>query len=106
MVDLRKKLRSGMIAVGQVKKWIVLTDCETKFYGFQNFCLISDGRFSIGSNYREDLKSDNHAYSIEALYKPTINCETYSMDFTEGELLWTREPKNLKQLIISRRFLK
>lgn len=32
MVDLRKKLRSGMIAVGQVKKWIVLTFMVSKFF--------------------------------------------------------------------------
>lgn len=33
MVDLRKKLRSGMIAVTPAGSYLVLTDCETANYG-------------------------------------------------------------------------
>lgn len=33
MVDLRKKLRSGMIAAMYAGTYIILTDCETKHYG-------------------------------------------------------------------------
>lgn len=40
MVDLRKKLRSGMIAVTPAGSYLVLTDCETANYGSQDFCII------------------------------------------------------------------
>lgn len=105
MVDLRKKLRSGMIAVTIREKYLVLTDCETKFYGSQSICFINDKGFMIGSNHDKNLSSDNE-YSINALYKPTVDRDTYSMEYKNRDLIWTRYPKNLKELIISRRFLK
>lgn len=103
MVDLRKKLRSGMIAVTIGEKYLVLTDCETKFYGSQSICFINDKGFLIGSNYDENLSSDNE-YSINALYGPIISSFTYNMGYSDEDLIWTRYPKNLKELIISRRF--
>lgn len=105
MVDLRKKLRSGMIAVTIGEKYLVLTDCETKFYGSQSICFINDTGFMIGSNHDENLSSGNE-YSINALYKPTVDRGTYSMEYIDKDLIWTRYPKNLKELIISRRFSK
>lgn len=58
-----------------------------------------------GSGYDENL---NHSkrYSINALYKPTVDGLTYSMTYEDKDLIWTRYPKNLKELIISRRFSK
>lgn len=38
MVDLRKKLRSGMIAVTPAGSYLVLTDCETANYGSLVLC--------------------------------------------------------------------
>lgn len=46
MVDLRKKLRSGMIAVTRGERFLVLTNCETKRYGRQDFCLINPSAVS------------------------------------------------------------
>ena len=102
MVDLRKKLRSGMIAVTPLGDYIVLTDCETVNYGSQDFCLIENNGFMVGSNYKEDLSF--RSYSINALYKPTVDAATYRMNYSNRHLIWTRQPKNLKELIISRRF--
>jgi hypothetical protein len=49
MVDLRKKLRSGMIAVTPAGSYLVLTDCETANYGSQDFCIIGpDGLWKLG----------------------------------------------------------
>jgi len=103
MVDLRKKLRSGMIAVMYAGTYIILTDCETKHYGSQNICFINATGFMTGSGYDENL---NHSkrYSINALYKPTVDSSTYRMNYRNKDLIWTRQPKNLKELIISRRF--
>lgn len=105
MVDLRKKLRSGMIAVMYAGTYIILTDCETKHYGSQNICFINATGFMTGDGYDENL---NHSkrYSINALYKPTVDGLTYSMTYEDKDLIWTRYPKNLKELIISRRFSK
>lgn len=105
MVDLRKKLRSGMIAVTLEGTYLVLTDCETDLHGSQSICFINATGFMTGSNYDENL---NHSkrYSINALYKPTVDGLTYSMTYEDKDLIWTRYPKNLKQLIISRRFSK
>lgn len=105
MVDLRKKIRSGMIAATIGEKYLVLTDCETKFYGSQSICFINNTGFMIGSDYDKNLSSDNE-YSINALYKPTVDGGTYSMEYKNRDLIWTRYPKNLKELIISRRFSK
>lgn len=103
MVDLRKKLRSGMIAVTPAGSYLVLTDCETVNYGSQSICFINNTGFMIGSDYDENLSRDNE-YSINALYNPTVNGLTYKMKYKDKDLIWTRNPKNLKQLIISRRF--
>lgn len=105
MVDLRKRLQSGMIAVTIGEKYLVLTDCETKFYGSQSICFINDTGFMIGSDHDENLSSGNE-YSINALYKPTVDGLTYKMKYKDKDLIWTRYPKNLKELIISRRFSK
>ena len=102
MVDLRKKLRSGMIAVTRGERFLVLTNCETKRYGRQDFCLINPGGFMTGTDYKEDLSDGS--YTINALYKPTVDGLTYSMTYEDKDLIWTRYPKNLKELIISRRF--
>lgn len=58
-----------------------------------------------GDGYDENL---NHSkrYSINALYKPTVDGLTYSMTYEDKDLIWTRDPTNLKELIISRRFSK
>ena len=104
MVDLRKKLRSGMIAVTLEGRYLVLTDCETVNYGSQDFCLIKLDGFTVGSKYDENLSSAKSCYSINALYKPTVNTFTYKMEYEDKDLIWTRDPKNLKELIISRRF--
>jgi len=104
MVDLRKKLRSGMIAVTPAGSYLVLTDCETANYGSQDFCIIGPDGFMIGSDYDENLSSIRDIYSINALYKLTVNRLTYKMEYKDKDLIWTRDPKNLKQLIISRRF--
>lgn len=104
MVDLRKKLRSGMIAVTLEGRYLVLTDCETVNYGSQDFCLIEPDGFMTGSDYDENLSSIRDIYSINALYKSTVNRLTYKMEYKDKDLIWTRDPKNLKQLIISRRF--
>lgn len=105
MVDLRKRLQSGMIAVTIGEKYLVLTDCETKFYGSQSICFINDTGFMIGSDHDENLSSGNE-YSINALYKPTVDGLTYKMKYKDKDLIWTKDPKNLKELIISRRFSK
>lgn len=102
MVDLRKKLRSGMIAVTRGERFLVLTNCETKRYGRQDFCLINPSGFMTGTDYKEDL-SDG-PYTINALYKPTVDRATYRMECKNQDLIWTRDPTNLKELIISRRF--
>lgn len=104
MVDLRKKLRSEMIAVTPTGSYLVLTDCETVNYGSQDFCLIEPDGFMTGSDYDENLSSIRDIYSINALYKLTVNRLTYKMEYKDKDLIWTRDPKNLKQLIISRRF--
>ena len=44
--------------------------------------------------------------SIKALYKSTVNGLTYEMKYKDKDLIWTKDPKNLKELIISRRFSK
>ena len=104
MVDLRKKLRSGMIAVTRKGRFLVLTNCVTERYGSQDFCLICPDGFMIGTNYKEDLSDDS--YTINALYKPTVDSATYRMKTKNQDLIWTRNPTNLKELIISRRFSK
>lgn len=104
MVDLRKKLRSGMIAVTREGRFLVLTDCETERYGSQDFCLVCPGGFMTGTNYKEDLSDGS--YTINALYKPTVDSATYRMECKNQDLIWTRDPTNLKELIISRRFSK
>lgn len=105
MVDLRKKLRSGMIAVTPYGKNLVLTNCETKNYGSQDFCFIDSSGFMTSDGYKENLNfEDDPVYSIIALYKPTVDGSTYRMDYKDKDLIWTRQPKNLKELIISRRF--
>jgi len=86
MVDLRKKLRSGMIAVTPAGSYIG-----------------PDG-FMIGSNYDENLSTILGICSIKALYRSTVNGLTYEMKYKDKDLIWTRDPKNLKELIISRRF--
>ena len=53
MVDLRKKLRSGMIAVTRGERFLVLTNCETKRYGRQDFCLINPSGFMTGTDYKK-----------------------------------------------------
>ena len=102
MVDLRKKLRSGMIAVTRRERYLILTDCETKYYGRQKLCLINSAGFMVGTNYKEDLSSGS--YTINALYKPTVDSATYRMKIKNQDLIWARYPTNLKELIISRRF--
>jgi hypothetical protein len=104
MVDLRKKLRSGMIAVTPAGSYLVLTDCETANYGSQDFCVIGPDGFMIGSNYDENLSTILGICSIKALYRSTVNGLTYEMKYKDKDLIWTRDPKNLKELIISRRF--
>lgn len=106
MVDLRKKLRSGMVAVTPEGRYLVLTDCETKFYGSQSVCFINATGFMIGSDYTGNLINTINSYSINALYKPTVNGFTYNMEYSDKDLIWARQPKNLKELIISRRFSK
>lgn len=106
MVDLRKKLRSGMIAVTLEGRYLVLTDCETVNYGSQDFCLIKPDGFTVGSNYDENLSTIRGICSIKALYKSTVNGLTYEMKYKDKDLIWTKYPKNLKELIISRRFSK
>lgn len=106
MVDLRKKLRSGMIAVTLEGRYLVLTDCETVNYGSQDFCLIKPDGFTVGSNYDENLSTIRGICSIKALYKSTVNGLTYEMKYKDKDLIWTKDPKNLKELIISRRFSK
>ena len=106
MVDLRKKLRSGMVAVTPEGRYLVLTDCETKFYGSQSVCFIIATEFMIGSDYTGNLINTINSYSINALYKPTVNSFTYNMEYSDKDLIWARQPKNLKELIISRRFSK
>lgn len=106
MVDLRKKLRSGMIAVTLEGRYLVLTDCETVNYGSQDFCLIKPDGFTVGSNYDENLSTIRGICSIKALYKSTVNGLTYEMKYKDKDLIWTKYPKNLKELIISRRFAK
>ena len=106
MVDLRKKLRSGMIVVTPTGSYLVLTDCETVNYGSQDFCLIESDGFMISNDYDENLNSIRDIYSINALYKPTVNRLTYKMEYEDKDLIWTRNPTNLKELIISRRFSK
>lgn len=102
MVDLRKKLRSGMIAVTRLGRFLVLTNCETERYGSQDFCLVYPDGFMTGTDYKEDLSDGS--YTINALYKPTVDSATYRMKTKNQDLIWTRQPKNLKELIISRRF--
>lgn len=104
MIDLRKKLRSGMIAVTPEGRYLVLTDCETVNYGSQSICFINATGFMTGSGYNKNLSDNNVKYSINALYKPTVDGLTYNMEYKDRDLIWTRDPKNLKQLIISRRF--
>ena len=107
MVDLRKKLRSGMIAVTLRGSHLVLTNCETKNYGSQDFCFIDSQGFMTSNGYKEDLNFEGSStYSIIALYKPTVDSSTYRMNYRNKDLIWTRDPKNLKELIISRRFSK
>lgn len=106
MVDLRKKLRSGMIAVTLEGRYLVLTDCETVNYGSQDFCLIKPDGFTVGSNYDENLSTIRGICSIKALYKSTVNGLTYEMKYKDKDLIWTKYSKNLKELIISRRFAK
>lgn len=57
-----------------------------------------------GTDYKEDL--NNGLYTINALYKATVDSATYRMECKKQDLIWTRQPKNLKELIISRRFSK
>ena len=102
MVDLRKKLRSGMIAVTRKGRFLVLTNCETERYGSQDFCLVYPDGIMTGTDYKEDLSDGS--YTINALYKPTVDSATYRMKTKNQDLIWTRQPKNLKELIISRRF--
>lgn len=104
MVDLRKKLRSGMVAVTSTESYLVLTDCETVNYGSQSVCFINATGFMIGSDYTENLINTINSYSINTLYGPTVNRLTYKMEYKDKDLIWTRYPKNLKELIISRRF--
>lgn len=104
MVDLRKNLRSGMIAVTRKGRFLVLTNCETKRYGRQDFCLINPDGFITGTDYKEDLSDGS--YTINALYKATVDSATYRMKIKNQDLIWTRDPTNLKELIISRRFSK
>ncbi len=106
MVDLRKKLRSGMVGVILGERHLVLTDCETEHYGSQSICFINATGFMTGSSYDENLNHRNKEFSINALYRPTVDGLTYSMTYKDKDLIWTRYPKNLKELIISRRFLK
>ena len=103
MVDLRKKLRSGMIAVMYAGTYIILTDCETKYYGSQSICFINATGFVTGNGYDENLNCSKR-YSINALYKPTVDSCTHKMEYIDEGLIWTRDPTNLKELIISRRF--
>lgn len=105
MVDLRKKLRSGMIAVTLEGTYLVLTDCETDLHGSQSVCFISPTGFMIGEHYDKNLRC-GRKYSINALYNPTVNGLTYKMEYENKDLIWTRNPTNLKELIISRRFSK
>lgn len=104
-MDLRNKLRSGMIAVTTGEKYLVLTDCNTVNYGRQTFCLVNATGFMTGNTYREDLSYRTEYYSINALYKATVDGGTYAMECSKDQLIWTREPKNLREAIISRRFL-
>lgn len=105
-MDLRNKLRSGMIAVTTGEKYMVLTDCDTVNYGRQIFCLVNSTGFMTGNTYREDLSYRTEYYSINALYGATVNGGTYNMNCPKDKLIWTREPKNLRELIVSRRFCK
>lgn len=58
------------------------------------------------SNYDENLSTIRGICSIKALYKSTVNGLTYEMKYKDKDLIWTKDPKNLKELIISRRFSK
>lgn len=104
-MDLRNKLRSGMIATSKSGKYLVLTDCDTARYGKQMFCLVNATGFMTGNTYREDLSYKTEYYSINALYGATVDGGTYNMDCPKDELIWTRHPQNLREAILSRRFL-
>lgn len=41
-----------------------------------------------------------------SLWHSTVNGLTYEMKYKDKDLIWTKDPKNLKELIISRRFSK
>ena len=73
------------------------------WYKSRAFYSYVDG-FMIGSNYDENLSTIRGICSIKALYKSTVNGLTYEMKYKDKDLIWTRDPTNLKELIISRRF--
>lgn len=94
-----------MIAVLPGSTYLVITDCQTVNYGQQSFCLINSNGFMIAGQYDRNLSHMSNRYSINKLYNSNVSGNTYRMEYNEEDLLWTRKPKNLNELIISRRFL-
>lgn len=52
----KNDLRSGQfVKTREDSIYLVIKDCETLRYGHQEFCLIQDRAFVLGSGYKDDL---------------------------------------------------
>ena len=97
----KKDLKSGMIAVLRSgDRYLVLTNCDTKIYGKQDFCLIRKSDFLTGDRYNDDLINnyDNDKdYDIVKIYNSDVCGITYEMVL--NNLIWERE--NVKEMTVS-----
>lgn len=107
---LRELLITGCtVELRNKERYMVVRDCNTKKYGHQDFCLIKENGFLMGSNYNEDLyvydiehPDPCHEFDIMKIYANTnINGNTYSMEVSEVELAWERYERVVDKLFAS-----
>ena len=97
----KKDLKSGMIALLRSgDRYLVLTNCDTKRYGKQDFCLIRRSGFLTGNQYNDDLTNnhgDDKDYDIAKIYSPFVCGTTHEMAL--DDLIWERE--DVKEMTVS-----
>lgn len=108
--DLRERLITGRtVELRNKEHYMVIRECNTKWFGYQDFCLIKEDGFLIGSNYNEDLYLYDpdeleyfHEFDIMKIYANSdIDHSTYSMEVSEGEVAWVRYESVVDKLFAS-----
>lgn len=85
-----------MVELKDGSKCIVFTDVKTRYYGVQDFILVDEDGFHVGSDYNEMLipkDLDNDEFSIMKIYTydylPKLAVSAICDD--NFELIWSRE---------------